>query len=154
LSAVGVAAQAQHWEPSGERMGKLPFAAVLRPDQKQQLYSIVKADRAKIESMHRRLHAAREALIAKLLSSGAAVDISQEVAELKAAQAALIDERVSIALAARKMMSAEQLKAAAEFHAKLENLHRQESDLLRQTGGAMGNAAMGAGEEGAGPTGK
>jgi len=47
----------------------------------------------------------------------------------------MIDERVSIALAARKMMSSEQLKTAAEFHAKLEDLHRQESDLLRQMGG-------------------
>lgn len=150
LTAFGAAAYAQHGEPRGDRMAMMPFAAVLRPDQKQQLYSIVKADRAKLESLHRRLHAAREALIEKLLSPGPTVDISKEVAELKAAQAAMIDERVSIALAARKMLSPEQLKAAAQFHAKLEDLHRQESDLLRQMGGpATGGEAPG--EEGAGP---
>lgn len=153
VSTFGVAAYAQHGGPGGDRMEMMPFAAVLRPDQKQQLFSMVKADRAKLESLHRRLHAAREALIEKLLS-GPAVDINQEVAELKAAQAAMIDERVSIALAARKMMSPEQLKAAAAFHAKLEALHRQESDLLRQMGGSMGGPAAGPqehGEEGPGP---
>ena len=149
LFTLGVAADAQHGGPPGERMAMMPFAAVMRPDQKQLLYSMVKADRAKIESLHRRLHAAREALIDKLLS-GPTVDISTEVAELKAAQAAMIDERVSIALTARKMMSSEQLKAAAGFHAKLEDLHRQESALLRQMGGpATGGEAPG--EEGAGP---
>jgi len=149
LFAFGLSAHAQHGGPPSERMAMMPFAAVMRPDQKQLLYSMVKADRTKIESLHRRLHAAREALIDKLLS-GPSVDISKEVAELKAAQAAMIDERVSIALAARKMMSSEQLKAAAEFHAKLEDLHRQESDLLRQMGGpATGGEAPA--EEGAGP---
>ena len=149
LSAFGLSAHAQHGGPPSERMAMMPFAAVMRPDQKQLLYSMVKADRAKIESLHRRLHAAREALIDKLLS-GPSVDISKEVAELKAAQAAMIDERVSIALAARKMMSSEQLKTAAEFHAKLEDLHRQESDLLRQMGGpATGGEAPG--EQGAEP---
>jgi hypothetical protein len=139
LTAIGVPAHAQHWEGPSERMARLPFTAVLRPDQKSQLYAMLKADGAKIEAIHRRLHAAREALIAKLLAPGPTVDIGKEVAELKAAQAAMIDERVSIALAARKLMSPEQLKAAAEFHAKLEELHRQESDLLRRMGSGTGS---------------
>jgi hypothetical protein len=149
LSAFSLVAHAQHGGAPSERMALMPFAAVLRPDQKQLLYSMVKADRAKIESLHRRLHASREALIEKLLS-GPTVDISKEVAELKAAQAAMIDERVSIALAVRKTMSSEQVKAAAEFHAKLEDLHRQESDLLRQMGGPTTGGEV-PGEEGAGP---
>src|SRR5208337_287148 len=91
VSALGVAAHAQRGGSSGERMAMMPFAAVLRPDQKQLFYSMVKADRARIESLHRRLHAAREVLIEKLLAPGPIVDITKEVADLKAAQAALID---------------------------------------------------------------
>ena len=69
LGALSAVAYARRGGPPGaERMPMMPFEAVLRPDQKQVLYTMVKADRAKLESLHRRLHAAREALIEKLLS--------------------------------------------------------------------------------------
>jgi hypothetical protein len=155
LGALSAVAYARRGGPPGaERMPMMPFEAVLRPDQKQVLYTMVKADRAKLESLHRRLHAAREALIEKLLSQDPSVDVSNQVAELKAAQAAMIDERVAIALAARKLLSPRQLNDAAQFHAKLEDLHRQESTLLQQMEGSKGSPSSsqeGPGDEGAIP---
>jgi imidazolonepropionase-like amidohydrolase len=119
--------------PSGrEHFSMTPFQAVLSPAQKRTLYTMIKADRAKLDSLHQRLHDAREALIEKLLSADSSVDVTKETADLKAAQAAMIDERVSIALAVRKLLSPQQLKDAAALHAKLEDLHRQESAILQQ----------------------
>jgi Spy/CpxP family protein refolding chaperone len=132
--------------PGGPRRGSMmPFEGVLRPDQKQQFYSIVKADKKKIDALHQRMHAAREALIQKLFSPGPAPDLSKEIAELKSAQAAMIDERVTIALAARKLLSPQQLKDAAAFHSRLEDLHRQEAQLMEQM--ESSKAAPGPGQE-------
>lgn len=130
--AFGVRAYPQEGSDSPHHRSIIPFAAVLRPDQKRQLYTIIKADKSKLDALHQRLHAAREALIQKLFTSGPTVDLSKEVAELKSAQAAMIDERVSIALAARKLLTPQQLKDAATFHSRLEALHRQEAQLMEQ----------------------
>jgi hypothetical protein len=141
LAALGIfaaAAPAFHDGPDGrarERLAMMPFEAVLSPEQKLAFLSMVKADRAKLQSLRQNLHNAREALIDKLLSTDPSVDVSREVAQLKAAQAAMIDERVAIALAARKLMTPKQLKDAAAFHARLEDLHRQEAALIRQMQG-------------------
>ena len=147
LGAFGAPAQAYRGGPAGrERVAMMPFEAVLSPEQKQALLSMVKADQTKLQSLHQRLHQAREALIEKLLSPDASVDTSKEVAELKAAQAAMADERVAIALAVRKLLSPQQLKDAAAFHAKLEDLHRQEAALLQQMEGGKGGSPAGADE--------
>ena len=130
--AFGIAAYSQESPGDPHHRPMMPFAAVLRPAQKRQLFSIIKADKSKLDALHQRLHAAREALIEKLFSPGPTVDLSKEVADLKSAQAAMIDERVSIALAARKLLSPQQLKDAATFHARLEELRRQESQLREQ----------------------
>ena len=109
LTALVAAAQSYgDGPPDHQRGAMLPFEAVLRPDQKHQLYTIVKADKVKLQSLHQQLHAAREALIRKLLSPDQSVDVSKETANLKAAQAAMIDERVAIAVAARKLLSPRQ----------------------------------------------
>jgi len=139
VAAFGAAARAFHEGPSGhERLTMTPFTAVLRPEQKQALFSMVKADREKVHSLRWQLHTAREALIDKLISTDASIDVSKEVADLKAAQAAMIDERVAIALATRKLLSPQQLKDAAAFHAKLKDLHQQEAALLQQIEGKSG----------------
>ena len=136
LGALGAFAQAFPGRPAGrEGAAMMPFEAVLSPEQKQALLSMVKADRTKLQALHQRLHEAREALIEKLLSPDAPVDVSKQVAELKAAQAAMVDEHVAIALAVRKLLSPQQLKDAAAFHGRLEELHRQEAALLQQMGG-------------------
>jgi hypothetical protein len=148
LGAFAVAARAFHEGPPGrerERLTMMPFEAVLSPEQKAALLSMVKADRSKLQSLRQNLHEAREALIDKLLSADTSVDVSKEVAQLKAAQAAMIDERVAIALAARKLLNPKQLKDAAAFHAKLEDLHRQEAALIQQMQG--GKALPPAGDE-------
>jgi Spy/CpxP family protein refolding chaperone len=140
LGAAVATAQAPHGGPPGhERLTMMPFEAVLSPQQKQTLYATVNADRAKIQALHQRLHEARESLIEKLLSPDATVDVSKETAELKAAQSAMIDERVSIALATRKLLSPQQLKDAAVFHTKLEDLHRQEAALIGQMNSGRGD---------------
>jgi Spy/CpxP family protein refolding chaperone len=140
---AAVAAAQNHGGPSSrERFTMMPFQAVLSPEQKQALYSTVKADRSKLKALHDRLHQAREALIKKLLSPDATVDVSKETAALKAAQAAMTDEHVAIALAVRKLLGPKQLKDAAAFHAKLEDLHQQEDALIHQMGGDKGGNAQ------------
>ena len=147
LTAAIAAAQGLHGgPPNHERLGINPFAAVMSAQQKQELYSTMKADRSTIQALHERLHNAREALMEKLLSPDASVDVSKESAELKAAYSAVIDERVKIAMAARKLLGPQQLKDAAAFHAKLQDLHRQEEALVRQMQGNSGSIAEG-GEE-------
>lgn len=147
LGACGADAQAYRGGPAGrEEVAMMPFEAVLSAEQKQALLSMVKADRTKLQSLHQRLHQAREALIEKLLSPDASVDVSKEVAELKNAQAAMTDERVAIALAVRKLLSPQQLKDAAAFHDRLEELHRQEAALLQQVEGGKGGSPAGADE--------
>jgi Spy/CpxP family protein refolding chaperone len=141
--AFGVAAYSQEGPGEPHRSSMMPFEEVLRPDQKHQLYTIVKADKAKLDALRQRLHAAREALIQKLFSPGPTVDLSKEIAELKSAQAAMIDERVAIAQAARKLLSPQQLKDAAAFHSRIEELHRQEAQLMEQMEGAKNSPAPG-----------
>lgn len=145
LNAFGAAAAQpyRNGPPGREGVVMMPFEAVLSPEQKQALLSMVKADQTKLESLRQRLHQAREALIEKLVSPDASVDVSKEVTELKAAQAAMTDERVAIALEVRKLLSAQQLKDAAAFHGKLEELHRQEATLLRQMEGGKGGSRSG-----------
>ncbi len=138
---------AQAFHRGREPIGMEPFEIVLTPQQRQALLSMVKADRAKLRSLHQRLHQAREALIEKLLSPDATVDVSKETAELKSAQAAMIDERVGIALAARKLLTAQQLKDAGAFHAKLRELHSQEADLIRQMEGGKSDLPPMGGDE-------
>jgi Spy/CpxP family protein refolding chaperone len=134
LCAFGAMAQALGMHRGGgrEQFAIDPFQIVLTPQQRQALLAMVKADRGKLQSLHERLHKAREALIGKLLSPQSAVDVSKEAAELKAAQAAMVDERVAIALSARKLLTPQQLKDAAAFHSKLQDLRRQESQLIQQ----------------------
>ncbi len=143
LTALVAAAQSDGGSAGRQRGAMLPFEAVLRPDQKHQLYAIVKADKTKLQTLHQRLHTAREALIQKLLSPDPSVDVSKETADLKAAQAAMIDERVTIALAARKLLSTQQLKDAATFHKRMEELHRQEDQLMEQMESSKGSPAPG-----------
>jgi hypothetical protein len=143
---LGAGALAQDFPrrpPGHERMAMTPFEPVLNPQQKQTMSAMIKADRAKLQSLRERLHQAREALIEKLISPGASIDVSKESADLKAAQAAMVDERVAIALAVRKLLSPQQLKDAAAFHDKLEELHRQEESLLQQMGGGKGGPPPG-----------
>ncbi len=116
---------------------------VLRPDQKHAALHHREGGQGETDALHQRLHAAREALIQKLFSPGPTVDLSKEIAELKAAQAAMIDERVAIAQAARKLLSPQQLKDAAAFHSRLEELHRQEAQLMEQMEGAKNTPAPG-----------
>jgi Spy/CpxP family protein refolding chaperone len=144
LWVFGAAAQSFH--RGREQLSIEPFEIVLTPQQRQAILSLVKADRTKLQLLHERLHQAREALIEKLLSPDAKIDVSQQLAELKSAQAAMIDERVTIALKARKMLTAQQLKNAAAFHSKLQTLHEQEAALLQQMQNENGKPAPGADE--------
>lgn len=144
LCAFGAMAQALGLHRGGgreqfarEQFATDPFEIVLTPQQRQALLAMVKADRGKLQSLHERLHKAREALIGKLLSPQSPVDVSKETAELKAAQAAMVDERVAIALSARKLLTPQQLKDAAAFHSKLQDLRRQESQLIQQMEGGQ-----------------
>ncbi len=141
-----LAAGAQGFHRGREPLSIEPFEIVLTPQQRQAILSLVKADRTKLQLLHERLHKAREALIEKLLSPDAQIDVGPQLGELKAAQAAMLDERIAIALKARKMLTAQQLKNAAAFHVKLQKLREQEAALLQQMGGYSDRPGAGAAE--------
>ncbi len=139
LSAAAYARRAsaarRTWSPTE------PFEPVLDRDQRQMVRKILAADRTKLAILRERLGMAREALVAKLLSPGKEVDTSKEAAEIKSAVAALVDERINVALQVRKLLSPEQLARAAQLHAKLKELWTQERQLLEKARKAPGSSS-------------
>ena len=110
----------------------MPLGGELQPAQRKQVHALVAGDRTSLQLLHAQEKAARKALTDKLLSTDKNVDVTREVAKLKQAEEAMLDERVSLALKVRALMSPDQLSRAADFRTKLESLHEQEHALFAQ----------------------
>ncbi len=134
--AVGLtsfAAYAGPGEPAEHsHMGMAPLLSVLEPEQRKQVHAIVMGDRARLDLLDARLREARQALITKLLSPEKTVNVTNEVAKLKQAQEELLDERIKLALQARKVMSTEQLGKASALWTKWQSLRAQERALFEE----------------------
>jgi heavy-metal resistance protein len=137
LLALGVlwaSAWADAGRPGGGRGPQwlMPLWGELQPAQRKQVHALVAADRTGLHLLHAQEKAARKALTAKLLSNDKNPDVTQEVAKLKQAEAAMLDARVALALKVRALMSPEQISQAADFWTKLQSLHEQEHALFAQ----------------------
>jgi hypothetical protein len=119
-------------EPEHRRMEMAPLLSVLQPQQRQQVNAIFMSDRSRLNLLHEQVREARQALITKLLSPEKSVDVSKEVAKLKQAQEQLIDERIKLALEARKIMTTDQLAKALALWSKWQSLRAQERELFEQ----------------------
>ncbi len=124
------------------RMGMAPLMSVLEPQQRKQVHAIFMSDRSRLDLLHVQLREARQALITKLLSPAKTVDVTEEVAKLKQAQEQLIDERIKLALQARKIMSADQLAKVSALWSKWQSLREQERALFEEArnGSKTGNS--------------
>jgi hypothetical protein len=133
LALTSFTARAGFGEGHGRgAMGMAPLMSVLEPQQREQVHAIFMNDRSRLDLLHAQLREAREALITKLLSPAKTVDVTDEVAKLKRAQEQLIDERIKLALQARKIMSSEQLAKALALWSKWQALRAQERALFEE----------------------
>lgn len=133
LGSWSVTAYAYH-EHTQRRHGSAmaPLEAVVGPKERERIHAIFMSDRTTLEILHERMAMARKALIAKLLSPDKKADVTKEVAQLKHAHDALIDERVKLALKARAIMSPQELSEASQLWTKWQSLREQERSLFEQ----------------------
>jgi hypothetical protein len=111
-----------------------PLEAVAGPKEKGLIEAVFTSDRTRVEVLRDQVDTARKALIAKLLSPDKNVDVTREVAQMKQAHDALLDERVKLALRARAIMSSQELGQASQLWTRLEDLHGQERALFDAAG--------------------
>lgn len=116
--------------------GPLPFRAVLSAEQRNTVRGFVQNDKANIETLRNNVHQTKRALMAALLSSASnsAVQsqVTNQVNQFNQARAALMNEKIKIAMQARASMSPEQLAQANGLWSKLQGLHQQEKALFQQ----------------------
>jgi hypothetical protein len=116
--------------------GPLPFRAVLSAEQRNSVRSFVQNDKTNIETLRNNVHQAKRALMAALLSSGSnsaiQSQIANEVHQLNQARAALMNEKIKMAMQTRSSMSTEQLTQAGSLWSKLQSLRQQEKALFQQ----------------------
>ncbi len=128
---LSVTAHAYRGHPGDRHESAMaPLVAVVGPRQRELIRGVFTTDRTHLEILHEQVVAARKALIAKLLSGDKKVNVTKEVAQLKRAHDALIDERVKLALKVRAIMSPQQLSEASQLWTKWQSLRAQERALF------------------------
>ncbi|MGH7987436.1 MAG: hypothetical protein ACREQX_14255 [Candidatus Binataceae bacterium] len=130
LGAGSTLAYAHGHGPHGGWLG--PLGAIIQPNQRQQIHSMLSGEKQKMETLHQNVRNAKAALIGKLLSSDQSVDVSSELIALQQAEAALLQERVNVAQQVRVVLAPQQRAQALQLWTKLESLHQQERELFQQ----------------------
>jgi Spy/CpxP family protein refolding chaperone len=115
--------------------GMMPIflrAADLTPAQQAQIKQILQDNRAKMHAQSEQMHAAREAMAAKLLSAGTvtASDLSTEIQQISQAQQQMLQSKLNMALQVRAVLTPAQLQRVAQVHAQFESLHQQMRALM------------------------
>jgi periplasmic protein CpxP/Spy len=115
--------------------GMMPIflrAADLTPAQQAQIKQILQNNRAKMHAQSEQMHAAREAMAAKLLSAGTvtASDLSTEIQQISQAQQQMLQSKLDMALQVRAVLTPAQLQKVAQVHAQFESLHQQMRALM------------------------
>ncbi|HLK12405.1 MAG TPA: periplasmic heavy metal sensor [Candidatus Binatia bacterium] len=120
----------------GDRPGML-FPMLLRAldltaAQKAQVHAVMERHRPTLESLFGQMHAANDALAAKLLAPGPvqAADLAPNVQQVAALRQQLTQEWVTAALDLRGILTAAQLAKAAEVHQRLGALRAQMQQLF------------------------
>jgi Spy/CpxP family protein refolding chaperone len=121
----------------GDRPGML-FPLLLRAvdltaEQKAQVRAVMARHRPTLESLFQQMHAANDALAARLLAPGAvqAADLAPNVQQLASLRQQLTQEWVAAALDLRGILTPAQLAKAAQVHQRLEALRTEMRQLFR-----------------------
>jgi len=121
----------------GGMMGLSPLplflrAADLTPAQQAQIKQILHDNRANMHTQFQQMHTAREAMAAKLFSSGtvAASDLSTETQQISQAQQQMLQNELNVALQVRAVLTPAQLQKVAQIHQQFESLHQQMRALM------------------------
>ncbi len=111
-------------------------AANLTPDQRKQADKILSDNRATFHKLFMQMHQTREEMANKLLSSGnvTAKDLEPETQKLDRLHQQMMANSVKVALEIRAILKPDQIKRVAEFHQKMQSLHEQMRELMRQMG--------------------
>ena len=104
----------------------------LTADQRQQLRTVWAAHRSTLAQLAANEKTAREALADKLLGTGTVSqqDLDALAQQESQARSALMHERLAAGLAARNVLTADQLQKAATIRAGMKQLRSQMRDLL------------------------
>lgn len=116
-------------------MSPLPIflrVADLTPAQQAQVNKILLDNRASVHGQFEQMHTAREAIAARLFSTGplTASDLSAQTRQIAQAQQQMLQDELNMALQVRAVLTPAQLKKVADLHAKFENLHQQMRALM------------------------
>ena len=139
LSAVA-GAHAQGWGgPHGDHhLFGLLEGVTLSDSQKAQVHADMKAGFAASRATMHSLHAIDEQIATLMTSAGSvsAASVTPLIQQQEALRAQLDQERVSVALQVRSVLTASQLAQAAAAHSQLAALHQQEMAISHPEGGA------------------
>jgi Spy/CpxP family protein refolding chaperone len=119
---------------SGPDLPMFLRAANLRPDQHARAQKILDHNHAAFAHLFDQIHDSKGQLDEQLFAAGtvnkeAIEKSSKQLAQL---QAQLADLELQTALQIRAILTPDQLSRVAEFHSKLESLHRQMHDLMQE----------------------
>jgi Spy/CpxP family protein refolding chaperone len=106
---------------------------ILQPAQKQQIHSLLAADKSNLKNLRAQVHAAQEKLNDDLLAGN---DISSDLQQLETAQNQLLAERVSLEQKIVANLSPTQRQQISQFRTQWRSLHEQQQQLLQQFGGS------------------
>jgi Spy/CpxP family protein refolding chaperone len=107
--------------------------ASLRPDQRAQAQRILDRSHPAFARLFDQIHTSKQQLGDQLFAPGTVNSASLENTsrQLAGLQAQLADLELQTALQIRALLTPDQLSRVAEFHQKVESLHRQMHDLMR-----------------------
>jgi Spy/CpxP family protein refolding chaperone len=102
-------------------------SANLTDAQKQQVHTIFENRRASRKAEFQQLKAAREAIVAKLTSTGpvAAADLSSSVSTITQLRTQMANERIEDVIAIRNLLTPAQLAQVSATKAKLDSIHAE-----------------------------
>ncbi len=102
-------------------------SANLTDAQKTQVHAIFKARRASRKAEFQQLKAAREAIAAKLTSTGpvAASDLASSVSTITQLRTQMANERIEDAIAIRNLLTPAQLAQVSATKAKMDSIHAE-----------------------------
>jgi len=109
-------------------------SANLTSTQRQQIHTIMKSQFATLKPLFQQLHAGREAVAAKYLSSGtvAASDISPLVTANEQIQSQIDQAFVQTAIQIRGVLTSTQIAQAGTTYTQMQALHQQMHSLMHQ----------------------
>ena len=110
--------------------------ANLTDAQKAQLRQIVSSRRASRKTQWQQLHAAKEQLVAKYVSSGpvSASDLSAQLQEITQTKDQMAQEDLQDAIAIRNLLTPAQLQQMSQTKSKLDQIHAEMKSLFAPAG--------------------